>query len=73
MNWAPIVCWKKISEEERNRIIRDYNLLSHTNKQNYYLSGLITIPSVMRRRSRNDNRPNAASFAYRVHIIKDGV
>lgn len=41
--YKTLKCWKNISEEEHNLVIQHFNLLDHTNKQNSYLSGLITI------------------------------
>ncbi|KAL1497343.1 hypothetical protein ABEB36_008325 [Hypothenemus hampei] len=64
-------CFKNVSEDERKKILHDFNALGNNNKQNSYLAGLITILPVMRRRPRKSEhnaRPNSASFAYRVCI-----
>lgn len=67
-------CFQTVTEENRKRIIREYNLLGDRDKQNSYLSGLITVLPVKQRRPRNDDpRHNEASFSYRVRVIKDNV
>lgn len=69
-----LACFQNVTEEDRKRIIRDYNLLGDRNKQNSYLSGLITCLPVKQRRPRNDDpRHNVASFSYRVRVLKDNV
>ncbi|CAH1110827.1 unnamed protein product [Psylliodes chrysocephalus] len=67
-------CFQNVPEEDRKRIVREFNLLGDKAKQNSYLGGLITLLPVKQRRPRNaDSRHTAASFSYRVRGIKDNV
>lgn len=67
-------CFETVLEDERKRIIREFNALGDNDKQNSYLGGLITVLPVRRRGSKEDQmRFNTASFAYRVLVMRDGV
>lgn len=67
-------CFQTVPEDERKRIIREFNALGDNNKQNAYLGGLISVLPVRRRGSNEDQtRFNTASFGYRVLVRKDGV
>lgn len=60
-------CFQTVSKIERKRILREFNELENSNGQNTYLSGLITVLPVLRRRPRKNEaeaRPNSASFAF---------
>lgn len=60
---------------ERRRIIRECNELGSTDVQNSYLSGLVIVLPVMRRRPRKDKeelKVKSATFAYRVRVKVDG-
>ncbi|XP_057657380.1 tigger transposable element-derived protein 4-like [Diorhabda carinulata] len=51
-------------------------VMCNTDKQNSYLSGLITVLPVMRSRPQKneaESRLNNASFSYRVRLIEDGI
>jgi len=68
-------CFENISDEEKKRVIREFNNLGNYNDQSKYLCGLITVLPVMRRRSRlsdDDAQYNLASYVYRVRIFCDG-
>lgn len=67
-------CFENITDEEKKRIIREFNSLKNYNNQSKYLCGLITVLPIMRRRSRlSDDKAqyNLASFAYRVRVFCD--
>lgn len=69
-------CFDVIPESERFRIIREFNKIGNYNEQNIYLSSLITVCPVKRRRPRNDEdhaRANSASYAYRVRVLNSEV
>lgn len=69
-------CFDTIPESERFRIIREFNKIGNYNEQNIYLSSLITVCPVKRRRPRYDEdhaRANSASYAYRVRVLNNEV
>lgn len=69
-------CFTVVPEPERYRIIREFNELGNTDAQNSYISGLISVLPVIRRRPRKnaeESRLNNASFSYRVRIVEDGI
>lgn len=69
-------CFEIIPESERFRIVREFNKVGNYNEQNIYLSSLITVCPVKRRRPRNDEdyaRTNSASYAYRVRVLNSEV
>lgn len=62
-------CFKTISPDERQRIISHFNQLGDYNAQSKYLSGLITLVPVQRRRNRKDEAEanfHTSSYCYRV-------
>lgn len=64
-------CFENVPEEARNRIIKNFNTLSSNNEQNSYLTSLISVLSVRRRRPRNNEEEanlRSSSFAYRVRF-----
>lgn len=68
-------CFQNITDEEKKRILREFNNLGNYNDQSKYLCGLITVLPVMRRRTRlndDDAQYNFASYAYRVRVFSDG-
>ena len=69
-------CFQVISPEERQRIISNFNKLGDYNKQNQYLSGLISVVPVQRRRNRQDDGEtgnHVSSYCYRVRVrVDDG-
>lgn len=67
-------CFDIISLEERNQLISKFNEYNSFNDQNSYLSGLISVVPVQRRRNRkaeNEARFNDSSYAYRVRVIRN--
>lgn len=46
-------CFENVTEEERKRILREFNGLKTYDTQKEYLGGLITIFQIQRRRNRN--------------------
>ena len=67
-------CFENISDEEKKRIIREFNSLGNYNDQSKYLCGLITVLPITRRRSRlSDDKAqyNLASYAYRMRVFCD--
>lgn len=68
-------CFEVVSSEERQRIITNFNQLGEYNAQNQYLSGLITVVPVQRRRNRKDESEasfHSSSYCYRVRAHVDG-
>lgn len=68
-------CFQVISEEEGKRILRQFHKLQDHNEQNKYLSGLITVLPIMRRRSRAESshsEENYASYSYKDRAFKSG-
>lgn len=68
-------CFKVISPEERQQIISRFNALGDYNKQNQYLSGLISVIPVQRRRNRKDDAEasnHVSSYSYRVRARING-
>lgn len=69
-------CFEVISPEEREDLIKQFNLLESFNVQNAHLCGLITIGPVARRRPRADvdiANPNDCSYAYKVRIKRNDI
>jgi hypothetical protein len=68
-------CFDVIPPEEQHRIIRNFNKLGDYNEQNQYLSGLITVVPVQRRRNRKDDSEanyHNMSYCYRVRVHVEG-
>lgn len=67
-------CFHVVNQEQRNNILRDFNLLPTRDAQNLYLCGLITVYEVQRRRPRKDEDDanlHSATYAYRVRITNN--
>lgn len=69
-------CFEVVSPEERQRIISNFNQLGEYNAQNQYLSGLISVVPVQRRRNRKDDSEasfHCSSYCYRVRAHVGGI
>ncbi|KAL1488990.1 hypothetical protein ABEB36_014769 [Hypothenemus hampei] len=69
-------CFQTVNENERKRIIKEFNVMLSRDEQTQYLSGLITVLPVQRRHNRlphNEANFNYSSYAYRVRIEIEGV
>ena len=67
-------CFKMISEEQRTRIIRQFNSFANRYDQDNYLSGLITVSNVQRRRPRvgeENAKLHNKSYFYKIRMIGD--
>lgn len=67
-------CFQVISPVEQQRIIGNFNKLGDYNKQNQYLSGLISVVPVQRRRNRKDDSEasnHVSSYCYRIRAHVD--
>lgn len=70
-NCSRFKCFEIIDENNRRNIIKYFNSLGSVSEQNLYLSGLINVHNVQRRRSRKlDDVSNvhAAAYSYKVKI-----
>lgn len=68
-------CFTNISEDNRKRLLHDFNLLNTRKEQSTYLSGLKDIMPVAQRRSRKaeyEAQLNDQSYKYKVRIPVDG-
>lgn len=68
-------CFQIISPEEQQRIISSFNQLGNYDAQTQYLSGLVTVIPVQRRRNRKDECEasfHCSSYSYRVRACVDG-
>lgn len=64
-------CFDVVNLDQRNKILRDFNLMKTRDDQNLYLCGLITVYEVQRRRPRkaeDDANLHSATYVYRVRI-----
>lgn len=64
-------CFEVINENNRKNIIQYFNSLSSVSEQNLYLSGLINVYNVQRRRSRkleDDASFHTAAYSYKVKV-----
>lgn len=69
-------CFEVISEECRQNILKEFNLLESVDLQNSYLCGLISVLPIQRRRPRkpeNEARFNEAVYKFRVRNMVDGI
>ncbi|KAK9744484.1 hypothetical protein QE152_g7732 [Popillia japonica] len=69
-------CFERVPEATRRTIIKNFNLMESVNEQNSYLCGLISVLSIQRRRSRNDEAEanfGEASYSYMVRLLVDGL
>lgn len=67
-------CFGVVNEEQRTRILKYFNLLPSRDDQNLYLSGLISVLEIQRRRPRKDEdeaKLHTANYAYRVRLVDD--
>lgn len=68
-------CFVQVSNDGKKGLIKRMNSMISNDEINLYLSGLITVIPVERRRPRKDNGEASyrdATFAYRVRITKEG-
>ena len=68
-------CFQNISSEEQQRIISNFNQLGDYITQSQYLSGLVTVVPVQRRRNSKDESEaslNSSSYCYCVRASVDG-
>lgn len=70
-------CFSETTAEERQLNILNFNQLQSVDEQNSFLSGLISVVPVNRRRSRKPNREEAqahdASYAYKVRVVRNTI
>lgn len=69
-------CFIIINKKEREQLLRDFNLIGDRNKQSSYLSGLITILPVCRRRPRKSEECGTGnlkeySYTYKVRVMRN--
>lgn len=67
-------CFEKVNEEQRARILKYFNLLPSKDEQDLYLSGLISVLEIQRRRPRNEESVanlHTANYAYRVRLVEE--
>lgn len=65
-------CFKTIKPEERKEIIKSFSLLGNWNDQSLYLTILMSVILVVRRRPRhNDSNSRDCSFRYIVRVKRD--
>lgn len=55
-----VECFKKINADESHNLIQSFNEMKDRNEQSAFLSGLISVVPVERRRTRNNE--NEAAF-----------
>lgn len=63
-----------ISEDQRTRIIRQFNCFANRYDQDNYLSGLIIVSNVQRRRPRvgeENAKLHNKSYSYKIRMIGD--
>ncbi|KAG8290190.1 hypothetical protein J6590_088423 [Homalodisca vitripennis] len=68
-------CFSEVSAEERSVNISYFNNLQSVNEQNSFLTSLINVVPVSRRRSRKpeeEAKNHDAAYAYKVHEVRDG-
>lgn len=63
-------CLKKVSPDEKNEIFTAFNALADQEKQDSYLSSLITVNTIKRRRKNVVNSQRNCSYKYRVSYLK---
>lgn len=62
-------CFQKLSDGEKNYIVRKFNLLENRNSQNRHLAGLISMLPIRRRRPRkSEDIANLRGSAFRYKI-----
>lgn len=68
-------CFDNVPAESRKAILKDFNSMASVDMQNTYLSGLIAVLPVARRRPRKAEgaRQNRAAYKYRVRARIDGI
>lgn len=67
-------CFENVIEVERCKLITTFNNLTDRNEQNSYLSGLISIKPVARRRPKKaleEARLNDYSYDYKVRVVRN--
>lgn len=68
-------CFEKVSENARKLILRDFNKMQTYDEQNSYLTGLISVIPIQRRRNRKPENEvthfNQSSYKYRVRVAGD--
>lgn len=67
-------CFDKITPESRSIILKEFNMMDSHDKQNAYLSGLISLLPIIRRRPRkpeNEAKFHEATYKYRVRAKID--
>lgn len=67
-------CFTKVSQIERNKLISDFNKLGDRNAQNSYLSGLVSVHAVKRRRPRSGEEGASLhdfSYTYKVRVVRE--
>lgn len=67
-------CFEMISADQRTRIIKQFNSFANRYDQDNYLSGLITVSNVQRRRPRvgeENAKLHNKSYSYKIRMIGD--
>lgn len=67
-------CFEMTSEDQRTRIIRQFNSFGNRYDQDNYLSGLITVSKIQRRRPRvvkENAKLHNKSYSYKIRMIGD--
>lgn len=67
-------CFDNVTLEDRNLLIRHFNKLEDRNSQNAYLSALVSVNTVKRRRPRQaeqDATLNTFSYTYKVRVSRE--
>ena len=70
-NCSRFKCFENLNESNRRNIIKYFNSLGSISEQNLYLSGLINVYNVQRRRSRkleDEASFHTAAYSYKVKI-----
>lgn len=65
-------CFEKFTDEQKNLILNIFNAIGEKERQDAFLGGLITTKKLLRRRPRNNLKPNrSVTCNYRIRI--DGI